>query len=68
MQEEVIKGRNDAGHKRRDNAGGHYKGEGWCMRTLQKGRDVDCGGWGITAEGGLRKNVRNQEGRAEGGL
>ena len=23
--------------KRRDDAGGHYKGEGWCMRTLQKG-------------------------------
>ena len=22
--------------KRRDDAGGHYKGEGWCMRTLQK--------------------------------
>ena len=32
MQEGIIKGRDDAG--------GHYKGEGWCMRTLQKGRMV----------------------------
>ena len=29
MQEDLI--------KRRDAAGGHYKREGWCMRTLQKG-------------------------------
>ena len=23
--------------KRRDDAGGNYNAEGWCMRTLQKG-------------------------------
>ena len=32
MQESII--------KRRDDAGGHYKGKRWCMRTLQKGRMV----------------------------
>ena len=32
MQENVI--------KRMDDAGGHYKGEGWCMSTLQKGAMV----------------------------
>ena len=37
MQEDVI--------KRRDGAGGHYKGEGWSTRTLQKGRDGEKGGY-----------------------
>ena len=30
--------------KGRDDEGGHYKREGWCMRTLQKGRDGEEGG------------------------
>ena len=28
-QEDII--------KRRDDGAGHYKGEGWCMKKLQKG-------------------------------
>ena len=42
----IIKGRDDArgSYKRRDDAGGHYQREGWCMTTLQKGRDGEEGG------------------------
>ena len=40
VQEGIIKGRDDAGR--------HYKREGWCMRTLQKGgmvqQDIKKGG------------------------
>ena len=36
IQEDVI--------KRRDDARGHYKGEEWCIRTLQKG-------WMVRKEG-----------------
>ena len=45
-KEGIIKGRDDAGglYKRKDDAGGHYIREGWCMRTLQKGRDGEEGG------------------------
>ena len=35
----------------RDDAGGHYKGEGWCMRTLLKGGMVRKEG--IIKKGGM---------------
>ena len=38
MQDDITNKSKNAkgGIKRRDDTGGHYKGDGWCMRTLQK--------------------------------
>ena len=46
-KEGIIKGRDDAG--------GHFKGEGWCMQTLQKG--------GMVWKGGIIKGRDDARGR-----